>query len=333
MREELVTVNQVSKSFHSGSTLGRFWGRMSRTVLALTDFSMAIPAGSVTGLIGPNGAGKTTLINIICDLIRADHGRVEVCGMDVSSHARTIKQRIGLVTTNDRSFFWRLSGRQNLHFFGALYGLTASELRHRSKHLLETFDMASSADRLFRSYSTGMKKRLALVRALLHDPDVLLFDEPTSNLDADAAAELLEIVGTRVAQDGKGVLWASHLMDEVMRVCDRVVVLIEGRNRFNNNISEFKDLCTFLSGCKVTYSVSSDLKSRIMNMIVSLGGQIENGNQRSTANFSEIADSESVRAAVRELVNADASIYSVQPMNRTMSEIFSYFKTIDENCT
>ena len=204
--------------------------RRAEPVTALSGLSLETRTGEIFGLLGPNGAGKTTFLKILTGLVLPTSGRAVVNGIDVARDDRAVKRSIGFVTSDERSFYWRLSGRENLDFFARLYGLDAASARRVSADLLREMDMESVADRSFMSYSTGMKQRLAIARALLHDPPVLCLDEPTRSLDPIAAKHLRRFVVDRLnRQRGKTVLLATHNLPEAEEMCSRLVVLDRGR--------------------------------------------------------------------------------------------------------
>jgi ABC-2 type transport system ATP-binding protein len=204
--------------------------RRAERVTALQDISLETRAGEIYGLLGPNGAGKTTFLKILAGLVLPSEGRALVGGVDVARDDRAVKRSIGFVTSDERSFYWRLTGRENLDFFARLYGLRGAEARRVSAELLSVMDMDSIADRSFMSYSTGMKQRLAIARALLHDPPILCLDEPTRSLDPIAAKHLRRFVVDRLNRErGKTVLLATHNLQEAEEMCGRLVVLDRGR--------------------------------------------------------------------------------------------------------
>jgi len=204
--------------------------RRAERVTALQDISLETRTGEIYGLLGPNGAGKTTFLKILAGLVLPSAGRAVVGGVDVARDDRAVKRSIGFVTSDERSFYWRLTGRENLDFFARLYGLLSAEARRVSADLLKVMDMESIADRSFMSYSTGMKQRLAIARALLHDPPILCLDEPTRSLDPIAAKHLRRFVVDRLNRErGKTVLLATHNLQEAEEMCGRIVVLDRGR--------------------------------------------------------------------------------------------------------
>ncbi|KPK96869.1 MAG: hypothetical protein AMJ95_11965 [Omnitrophica WOR_2 bacterium SM23_72] len=207
----------------------RFNFKRGDPVHALKDISFSLPGGQVLGILGPNGAGKTTLLKIIATLILPDHGAVTVNGLTLGKNDEKIKACVGLALDEERSFYWRLTGRQNLEFFGTLYGLNKIKLRPRINELLELFEI-EYADKRFDSYSTGMKRRMALMRAILHDPALLLLDEPTKSLDFTSGLNLRNFIKEKlVRSQGKTVIFTTHVMEEALDFADFFMVLNQGR--------------------------------------------------------------------------------------------------------
>ncbi|HZE88490.1 MAG TPA: ABC transporter ATP-binding protein [Verrucomicrobiae bacterium] len=195
-------------------------------VRALDGVSFSVRSGEIFGLLGPNGAGKTTLLKILSCLVSPTSGFARVQGHDTAFDEHRVKSAIGLVTSDERSFYWRLTGRENLHFFASIYNVPRDRIRPRCQELLQKMEMAPRADQPFMEYSTGTKQRLAIARALLHDPPVIFMDEPTRSLDPTAAKHLREfVVGTLNRKEGKTVLLATHNLPEAEALCSRLVIL------------------------------------------------------------------------------------------------------------
>lgn len=197
---------------------------------ALDGLSMSASAGDVLGVLGPNGAGKTTFLKILCGLLTPDAGRVLVTGLDVGVSAPEIQRRAGFAPAEDRSFYGRLSGLENLRFFAGLRGLGASELRARLEELEEPLGLGEIASVEFQRMSSGMRQRLALARALAHRPEVLLLDEPSRGLDPGGAQRLRDLVRRDFAgRPGRLVVWSTNRVEEAFEVSSRVLVLSGGR--------------------------------------------------------------------------------------------------------
>ncbi len=199
-------------------------------VEALKDISFRIKHGEVVGLLGPNGAGKTTTIKILATLLLPDEGSATIEGFDVVKDAKEVRRRIGVMLTVEKGFYGKLTGRENLEYFGALYGLSWSEIREKIRYLMDLLELSKleAEDRLFEEYSLGMKARLALARALLKDPPVLLLDEPTLGLDPPSARKIRSLVRDLARREGKAVLYTTHNMFEAELICDRILMINKG---------------------------------------------------------------------------------------------------------
>jgi ABC-2 type transport system ATP-binding protein len=199
-----------------------------KTVCALDGVSFSIESGEILGVVGPNGAGKTTLLRILANLLEADGGRVKLCGQELNSHYH-LRGHIGYVSSDERSFFWRLTGAQNLEFFANLYGVRRQKARKRIAELLGTFALEEKTDQRFGDYSTGTRKKFALVRALVHRPKILLLDEVTNSLDASSARSAKSLVRDYVsAEDGRVAVWSTHRFEELGEICDKVLTISKG---------------------------------------------------------------------------------------------------------
>ena len=209
-------------------------------VRALRGVDLHVKTGEIFGLLGPNGAGKTTLLKILSCLVLPDSGRAELGGEDVR-HENRVKPRLGLVHSDERSFYWRLTGRENLRFFARLYDVPGKRIDSRIDELLRKVDLVEAAPRRFSDYSSGMKQRLAIARALLHDPPILLMDEPTRSLDPSASLSLRALIRDELqGRDGKTVLLATHNLREAEALCDRIAILVEGTVRQVGTIAEVR---------------------------------------------------------------------------------------------
>jgi ABC-2 type transport system ATP-binding protein len=195
----------------------------------------------VFGLLGPNGAGKTTLIKIICGLVLPDSGSVRALGLDVVTSGRESRRRLGVVYGDERSFFWRLSLRENLRFYAALYGVPRSIQEARIDSLVRLVDLGAAADQRMHAFSSGMKQRAAIARGLINDPHVFVLDEPTRSLDPLAAEDLHVLIRERVAE-GRTVLIATHLMAEAEALCDRLTLLDHGSVVLTGTVGDFREL-------------------------------------------------------------------------------------------
>jgi sodium transport system ATP-binding protein len=203
--------------------------RLEKTLGAnkvLRGISFEAQAGEIFGLLGPNGAGKTTTLRIICTLLSPDAGAVEVQGFDTRTAPQEVRRRIGVVTA-DIGVYPRLSARENIEYIGKLCGLNGGELTRRVDAVIERLNMGSFAKQRAESLSSGQKQKVAIARALVHDPEVLMFDEPTSNLDVLASKEVREFM-VEAKGRGKCVIFSTHVMHDAERMCDRVTIVHHG---------------------------------------------------------------------------------------------------------
>jgi sodium transport system ATP-binding protein len=196
-------------------------------VTAVDDVSFVAPDGAVTGLLGPNGAGKTTTLRMLYALLRPDTGRILIDDVDAVSAPMAAQARLG-VLPDVSGLYPRLTARENIQYFGELQGLSGSVLASRTGALLERLDMAAIADRRTAGFSHGERTKVAIARALVHDPPNVLLDEPTNGLDVMSTRAVREII-RRLLAEGRAVLFSSHVMQEVSALCDTIVVMARGR--------------------------------------------------------------------------------------------------------
>jgi sodium transport system ATP-binding protein len=212
----VIVVDRLAKSF----------GRHGE-VRAVADVSFTAPDGEITGLLGPNGAGKTTLLRMLATLVVPDAGTATVDGLDVTRDRNAVRRRIG-VLSDARGLYARLSARENIRYYGALHGLAGPALDARVDALLHTLGIAAIADRPAQGYSQGERMKVAIARALVHDPAAILLDEPTNGLDIMSTRALRDLLRA-LRGTGKCLLFSSHVMQEVAALCDRIVILGHGR--------------------------------------------------------------------------------------------------------
>ncbi|MBI4124817.1 MAG: ABC transporter ATP-binding protein [Deltaproteobacteria bacterium] len=214
-----VEVKNLTKTFH----------RKCRQIAALKQIDFQVSRGETVVLMGPNGAGKTTLLKILATLILPNNGSANVFGLNCAKEERQVKKKIGFLSSDDRNCFWRLTGRQNLDFFAGLFGLSGKERRRKIGEFQELFDL-SFLDQRVGEYSTGMKKRLSLARCLMHNPDLLLLDEPTKGLDSKTSDRLNHYLKEELSKkNGKTMMVVTHHLPEMEKVAGRVLRLENGR--------------------------------------------------------------------------------------------------------
>lgn len=194
---------------------------------ALNGLSMTVRKGQIMGLLGPNGAGKTTTISIICGLLASDAGNISIEGMDALHHRDAIRRMMGVVP-QQIALFSNLSARENIRYIGSLYGIPAGKVTEKGNYLLRRLGLEKHADKRIARYSGGMKRRANIIASLLHDPALLILDEPTAGVDVQSRALIIDFLREYNAS-GKTILYTSHLLDEAQKLCDEVVIVDEGR--------------------------------------------------------------------------------------------------------
>ena len=291
----------------------------------LKGVSLRVDHGEVFGLLGPNGAGKTTLIKILCTLVLPSLGSAYVNGLDVARDPDKIRAMIGLVSSDERSFYWRLTGRQNLHFFGALYGFQTSETQRRVEGLVGLLDLSDFIDKPFRDCSSGMKQRIAIARALMTDPDILFMDEPTRTLDPAGAGSLRRFIRDRIAgEEGKTIFLATHIMSEAEELCDRVAIIDQGRLVACGDVEALRAHVTVTSVIRLRLS---GISSSDLDDLATVDGVTGVRRQAVEEGSSEVEIETSERRAVlgrilERLIRIGACVEDVQIREPSLEEIF-----------
>ena len=237
----MIEINGIKKTFFLRKNLIEAISRPfreNRKVLALDSVNLKIKKGEIFALLGPNGAGKTTLIKILSTLIIPDEGSIKIAGYDIKKEGDLAKSKIGLVTSEERSLYWRLTGRQNLEFFGAIYNLSRTEIKERISKINAILEI-DDLDKPFESYSAGMKQRVSLARCLISEPEVIFMDEPTKSLDPGHANKFRVFVKERLVKElGKTLFFTTHQTEEASELADRIGIISHGKIKACGKIKE-----------------------------------------------------------------------------------------------
>jgi len=207
---------------------------------SVKDVSLDCNKGDVVGLLGPNGAGKTTTLRMLSSALKPDAGNITIDGVDVIKKPLVARQKIGFLS-GSTGLYGRLTGRENIAYFGQLHGMSASQIHAKIEELAEILDLHSYLDRKCDNFSTGMKQKTAIARAVIHDPELVILDEPTTGLDIMAAQTVMAFI-RRLKEQGVPVIFSTHHLDEVNELCDRVVVINHGKTQFNDTIDAFRTI-------------------------------------------------------------------------------------------
>ncbi|MDX8360385.1 MULTISPECIES: ATP-binding cassette domain-containing protein [Bacillaceae] len=223
----MIEVKNVSKLFKENK----------KTITAVKDVSFSISKGEIVGLLGENGAGKTTLLRMISTIMEPTDGSIKINGIDISKKTMGIKQQIGVLFGSETGLYDRLSARENLAYFASLYGISKHETNVRIDQLAVRFGMKDYIDRKVGGYSKGMRQKVAIARTLIHDPDIILFDEPTTGLDITSANMFRELVH-QLRKEGKTIIFSSHIMEEVKMLCQSIIMIHKGELVYQGAIDE-----------------------------------------------------------------------------------------------
>lgn len=226
----MIHVRNLTKTYQELQT-GEF--------VALDKISFDAMPGQIFGLLGPNGAGKTTALRILSTVLKPTSGLVTVNGYDVCKAPHQVRHQIGFVSTNT-AIYDRMTAWEMVKYFGQLYGIAEDTLQLRMEHLFERFQMNEIRNTLGSKMSTGMKQKVSIARAMIHNPPVLIFDEATSGLDIVVAREVLKTV-EQVRDNGKCVIFSSHIMTEVRRLCDQIAILNRGKILAQGSVAELAE--------------------------------------------------------------------------------------------
>src|SRR5262245_57332829 len=207
-------------------------------VHAVDDVSFEAGPGEIFGLLGPNGAGKTTTMRVLCTVLRPSGGMARVAGYDVATQQALVRQHIGFLSANT-AIYDRMSAWELVEYFGRLYGLDGDRLRQRLESVFTTLQLNDFRDLLGAKMSTGMRQKVSIARAIVHDPPVLIFDEPTAGLDVLVGRAVLDAIEELRAL-GKCILFSTHIMREVERLCDRVAIVSRGRVQACGTLAELR---------------------------------------------------------------------------------------------
>jgi ABC-2 type transport system ATP-binding protein len=315
-----VQVKDLSKTYQVRQRKGLFRSEKS-AVEALKGISLEVCAGEIFGLLGPNGAGKTTLIKILTTLLLPTAGEAWVNGYSLKRQENQVRASVGCMLMGERGLYWKLTGRENLEYFGALYHLPPADRRRRAREILALLALDELADRTVETYSSGQKMKLAFGKALINDAPLLVLDEPTNTLDVPSASELRAIVRDLNAH-GKTVIYTTHIMAEAESLCDRVAIIDHGLLLAIGEIGELK---ASLARDRVI-RVEGVLPSRAVAAVKQLP-YVQQAT-RTTANGAELltvvmqGDQQDLPLLIETLSRSGALIQKIAPEEITLEDVF-----------
>jgi ABC-2 type transport system ATP-binding protein len=320
-----IVIQDVVKKFKRGK------GLRKREIVALDHTSFTIERGELFGLLGPNGAGKTTLVRCIATLLIPDSGKITIFGNDAFKQSMEARRQLGLLTSGERTLYWKLSGRENLNFFAALYGLGGKERNKRIDYLMELLDLKDVDNERVEKYSSGMKQKLSLARAMLHDPNILLLDEPTLGLDPRFSRFIRTFIKDElIKKGGKTILLTTHYMDEADELCERIAFINRGK------IIDIKTPAQYKNEIPHTEVLELSCQGNIneTQLRSSLTGiqSIEKLNILSNDGITNLKiitpRAETILSEIIELVRKEAKILTIGVKAPTLEDVFIYLTGI-----
>ena len=294
--------------------LSRTFGNLQ----AVNRVSFTVEQGEVFGLLGPNGAGKTTLVRLLNGVLSASEGTAAVLGYDVTAHGADIRARTGVLTETP-SLYERLTARENLRFFGTMYGVSEAELDGRVDNVLDLFGLSARADDKAGGFSKGMKQRLALARTLVHQPQLLFFDEPTAALDPEAARQVSDLIEQLSRDSGRTVFLCTHNLDEAQRLCSRIGVMNKGKLLAVGTPAELAR--NLWASTWVDFTLKIKPGEGLMVKVGALEGVTE-VKLDDTHLAVQIKDENWIPRVVGEVVESGGQIMRVNPREHTLEEIY-----------
>jgi len=294
--------------------LARYFG----SIKAVDELTFRVKEGEVFGLLGPNGAGKTTMVRLLNGVLTPSDGRARVLGFDPVAQGCELRRQTGVLTETP-SLYERLTARENLAIFGALYGVPEPELSRRVDELLDFFELSGRADDKVGGFSKGMKQRLALARALFHEPPLLFLDEPTSGLDPEAARQVTQMIQQLSHQKGRTVFLCTHNLSEAQRLCDWVGVMNQGRLLALGTLAELAR--TLWHGLWVDIEFRTPLAGAVADKLRPMRGV--NDVQLDAMHLAvRVENDEVVPQMVASLASQGAQIIRVNPRQHSLEDIY-----------
>ena len=286
---------------------------------AVAEMTFSVESGEVFGLLGPNGAGKTTTVRLLNGILPLSGGSARVFGLDPVLHGDDIRRQTGVLTETP-ALYERLSARENLEFFGTLHEIPELHLQPRVDEILEFFELSARAKDKVGTYSKGMKQRLALARALIHQPPLLFLDEPTSGLDPEAAQQVADLIAG-LRHDKQTVVLATHNLLEAQRLCDRVAIINKGKILALGSLQELSQKLWPVTWVDIRFH-TAPVRSAL-EILQARRGVIQISTDMEHNELSVQVESESVIPdVIQHLVEQGASLLRVNPRNYTLEDIY-----------
>ena len=289
---------------------------------ALDSFSMTLDRGRILGLIGPNGAGKTTAIKILVGLARPTSGSARIAGADCIRDARKIKRLVGYMPDSFGSYD-NMRVREYLDFFGAAFGIRRKERKKRIESVLETTESTYMQDRFVETLSHGMQQKIGIARTLLHDPEVLIFDEPANGLDPQARIEMRDLL-IRLAGMGKTLIVTSHILHELSRICDQVAILTHGKLRAFGTLEEIMRTISQERTIEVQLNAADQLgaAAKVIRDFVEESADVTESQAESTVRFRTVKTESELGELLTGLVTAGVAVTQFREVQSSLEDAY-----------
>ncbi|MBU5440176.1 ATP-binding cassette domain-containing protein [Tissierella sp. MSJ-40] len=326
MTSYAMEVKNLRKEFQVKKKKTPFWKKdyNKEIFVAVDNVSFSVHKGEIFGFLGPNGAGKTTTIKMISTLLMPTSGSVIVNG--INSHEKSIEvlRNLGTVLAGERSIYWKLSGRENLEYFAAMNGITGKIAKEKIDYLLKRFNLEKRADETVEKYSTGMKQRVALAKALIADPQIVILDEPTSGLDPQSARNLREII-LEIKEEGRTVLLTTHYMEEADQLSDRIAIIDHGKiialdtpENLKKGLSKTKSLVLQLDHWDET--ISNKLKD--IPAVENINSSFNDSNQIWEVKIHISNGSQVISSLISNIASSNTKIINFRVDEPTLEDVF-----------
>lgn len=327
----IIQTNNISKYYSTASGWRNLFKQDRLSKPAVSNVNLEVNQGEIFGLLGPNGAGKTTLIKILATLILPTSGTASLFGYDLS-HDQDIRNHIGLVTSDERSFYWRLTGWQNLEFFANLNRLFNQVSIDRIRQVLEQVELTGVANQTFQTYSTGMRQRLAIGRALLNQPSLLFLDEPSRGLDPRSAENLHRLILSLVKDQGITIFLTTHQLEEAERLCDRIAIMDRGRIIISGSVTDLHQKVILKDEYEIRYrNVNNNLDDQFFKDIPgsnTVPAKVTETNDYLITIIENHGSFQHLNRGIDYLRELGGTILSINPKSASLRNIFN---TIVEN--
>lgn len=285
---------------------------------AVNDISFHINAGDILGMLGPNGAGKSTTINMISGVINKDSGTIQIMGKDIDKNSSEIKKNMGVVP-QDIAIFYDLTAKENLNYFGSLYGLKGELLKKRVDETLEFIGLSNVANKLPKKFSGGMKRRLNIGCAIVHQPKIIILDEPTVGIDAQSRNHIMETI-KELNKRGSTIIYTSHYMEEIETLCNKIVIIDQGtvieQGTKNELLEKYNKVEQF------QFRLNKSMDKDFINAISNIPGVIECKNDKDELDISAELNSKVFEHIIQEISNREVGFSSINMKKKNLEDIF-----------